>query len=112
MMIEKIVRDYLEDFLEIPVFLEHQKKDPFKFVILEKIGSSKKNHLKETTLAIQSYAPSLFQASTLNEEVKNAFENLIFLDKVAFVKFETDYNFTDSETKKYRYQAIFNIKHY
>lgn len=111
-MIEKIIRDFLKESLDVPVFLEHQKKDPLEFVIFEKISSGERNKLKESTFAFQSYGKSLFEASKLNEKVKKIIYNLIFLDEIAFVKFETDYNFTEEETKRYRYQSVFNIKHY
>ena len=37
---------------------------------------------------------------------------MINLDEIASVKLNSDYNFTDEETKQYRYQAVFDIKHY
>ena len=48
----------------------------------------------------------------LNEETKIAVDSLIELDEIASVKLNTDYNFTDTTTKKYRYQAVYDIKHY
>ena len=54
----------------------------------------------------------MFGASSLNEEVKKAVDSLIELNEIASVKLNTDYNFTDTTTKKYRYQAVYDIKHY
>jgi len=54
----------------------------------------------------------MYGAAALNELVKNAVDSLIELDEIASVKLNTDYNFTDTTTKKYRYQAVYDIKHY
>ena len=47
-----------------------------------------------------------------NEIVKNAVENLIGLDEIRGISLNGDYNFTDTTTKEYRYQAVFDIGHY
>ena len=31
---------------------------------------------------------------------------------ISAVRFDSDYNFTDTDTKHYRYQAVFEITHY
>ncbi|MBC2575218.1 hypothetical protein [Peptostreptococcus canis] len=111
-MIELVIKKYLDENLKIPVFMEHQNKEPKRFVIFEKTGSSKRNRTYAATFVFQSYAESMYEAAKLNEEVKKIVENMVMLDEVAFVKLNTDYNFTDTETKKYRYQAVFDIKHY
>jgi len=48
----------------------------------------------------------------LNEEVKKALNNMINLDEIASVRLTNDYNFTDTETKQYRYQCIYDIVNY
>ena len=65
-----------------------------------------------STFAFQSYSTSLYNASLLNELTKQAVDSLIELDDIASVRLNTDYNFTDSTTKQYRYQAVYDIKHY
>ena len=37
---------------------------------------------------------------------------LIEEDDIIEVELQSDYNFTDTETKEYRYQAVFNVTHY
>ena len=60
----------------------------------------------------------MLQAITLNDEVKDALlgdndsYGIIDLDEIIQIELNSDYNFTDTETKEYRYQAIFNITHY
>ena len=54
----------------------------------------------------------MYGAAALNEEVKKAVDSLIELNEIASVTLNTDYNFTDTTTKQYRYQAVYDIKHY
>ncbi|MGQ7322820.1 hypothetical protein ACTGUQ_11530, partial [Streptococcus suis] len=74
--------------------------------IFEKTSGGKKNHLNQATLAIQSYGQSLEEAAFLNEEVKTVVEKMIGLPSISKVELNSDYNFTDTETKRYRYQAV------
>lgn len=111
-MIEIIIKEFLDSHLIVPVFMEHPENPPKNYVLFEKTGSSKRNHLLSSTFAFQSYAPSMYQAAQLNEMLKDAVEELITLDEISRVSLNSDYNFTDTETKDYRYQAVFDINHY
>ena len=108
-MIEKIVLDYLNDALNVPVYMEMPENKPDRFVLIEKTGSSRENHIDFATITIQSYAESLYYAATLNEDVKQAMDDIIALDTVSSAELNSDYNFTDTETKKYRYQAVYDL---
>ena len=46
----------------------------------------------------------MYEASLLNETVKEIVEQLVELNDVSDVSLNSDYNYTDTETKKYRYQ--------
>ena len=61
------------------------------------------------SLSIISYAESLYYAAALNEDVKQAMDDIIALDTVSSAELNSDYNFTDTETKKYRYQAVYDL---
>jgi len=111
-MIEVTVYNYLNNALSVPVYTELPKEKPQRFVVLDKIASSKENHLSSSTIAFQSYAESKYEAALLNEEVKEVVENMIVLDEVSKVELNSDYNFTDTTTKEYRYQAVYEIYHY
>lgn len=111
-MIEIIVFNYLKNNLSVPTYVEKPTQKPQRYVVIDKIGSSKENHLLSSTIAFQSYAESKYQAAFLNEQVKEAVENMIQLDEIAGVSLNSDYNFTDTTTKEYRYQAVFDINHY
>lgn len=111
-MIEIIILNYLKTQLSEPVYLERPEIAPEKYVLFEKTGSGRSNRLSSSTFAFQSYAGSLFAAAELNGKVKRAVDNLINLDAIGKVKLNSDYNYTDTITKKYRYQAVFDIYHY
>ena len=111
-MIELIVKNYLSTKLDIPIVFEHQQNLPKKFILIQKTSGSRENFLNSSTVAIQSYAESMFESAKLNEKIKNLMYDLITVAEVSRVKLNSDYNFTDTETKRYRYQAIFDIYHY
>lgn len=112
-MIEVIVREYLLSALEdVHVLMEEPEEIEETYVTIEKTGSSMRNRIKRATLAIQSYGGSKYAAAALNERVKTAMDGIVALDAVGGCHLVSDYDFTDSERKKYRYQAVFEIVHY
>lgn len=111
-MIEKIILDYLTDELTEPVYMEEPEAKPVTFVLIEKTGGGKTNHISSATIAVQSYAPSLYEAAALNERVKAAMENAITMDEIVKVTLNSDYNYTNTASKRYRYQAVFDVIFY
>lgn len=112
-MIEQIVLEHLESTMQCSVYMETPRTDaPTEYVLIEKTGSSNENFITTSTLAIQSISTSMLNAAKLNEKVKEAMQSLIQNNAVTRCKLDSDYNFTDPETSKYRYQAVFDITHY
>lgn len=113
-MIETIIMAHLKTELDTDnVFMEVPRDNlPTEFVVVEKTGGNRENHINTATFAAQSYAESLYQAAVLNEAVKAAMDSLIEEDEVSKAAYQTDYNFTDTTTKRYRYQAVYDITHY
>lgn len=114
-MIETVLYDYLKGngILNAPIYLEKQKNMPDTFYSMEKTGSTIENRIYQSTFAIQSYADSMYNAATLNEEIINVMlDEVITLDEVVSVRLNSAYNYTDTTTKQYRYQAVFDIVHY
>jgi hypothetical protein len=113
-MIEKILLDYLQTSLpDIPCYMERPEKKPRgKYILLEKTGSGLSNHLDRATMAVQSYAPSLEEAGTLNVAVKKLMLEADTVESISGVRLQTDYNFTDPTTKQPRYQAVFDFYYY
>ncbi|MEG0906579.1 MAG: hypothetical protein RSA49_05215 [Anaerovoracaceae bacterium] len=111
-MIEKIIYDYLKKNLKVKVCLETPDPEPKEYVIFERTGGDKSNYLSNAVIAIQSLSTSLLKTIELNEKVKRSMENMDMLESICKVKLNSDYNFTDTNRKKYRYQAVFEIKYY
>lgn len=110
-MIAKDLLDYLGEALSVGVYME-SPEELTNYVLLDQTGSSRNDHIVTTTIAVQSYAPSLYEAMVLNESVKAAMEGFAQLANVTRVELDTDYNFTNTTTKQYRWQAVYNITHY
>lgn len=111
-MIELVILNHLKEGLDVPVFMEKPTNAPSEYVLFEKTGGGRNETMPSATFAFQSYSTSLFKAAVLNEAVKNEVDHLILLDEIRGVTLNTDYNFTDTTTKQYRYQAVYDIKHY
>lgn len=111
-MIEKIILDYLNDNLEVNAYMEKPKSPEASYLLVEKTGGGENNHIFNATIVIQSIAETMYKAASLNEEVKGLMSGAVSLDEVVKVELNSDYNFTDTTTKQYRYQAVFDITHY
>lgn len=108
-MIEKIVLDYLNNVLRFPAYMELPEEHPTKYILIEKTGSSNENHVNSATIAIKSHAESLYEAASLNEDVKREMNKIIKLNEISDVQLNSDYNFTDTVKKQYRYQAVYDL---
>lgn len=108
-MIEIVIRNHLEKILKVPVYLEKEENMPDSYVIFEKTSGGQKNQINSASFAFQSYAKSMYEAAMLNEELKSAVLKLQWSKEVGGVRLNSDYNFTDTTSKKYRYQAVFDI---
>lgn len=109
-MIEIILQDYLISKLSVPVVLEVPKPVPASYVLLDKTGSRRENGIDTATFAVQSVAPTLYEAAELNEQVKGFMERLPWeAPRVFKAALNTDGNFTNTKTKERRYQAVYHI---
>lgn len=110
-MIAKTLLDYLDSNLDVPVVMEAPEQTT-DYVLIDQTGSSRTNHIITTTFAIQSYGSTLYDAMLLNDDVKEAMVGFAELDEITRVELQTDYNFTNTATKQYRWQAVYLITHY
>ena len=111
-MIEKIVLDYLNETLEYPTYTQEQNKGEKYFYLIQKVGSGVENKINTSMIAIQSYAPSRLEAAEMNYAMIEAMDDIIQLDEIGKCKKNSDYDYTDTSKKRYRYQALFEIIHY
>lgn len=109
-MIEKRVYDYLNANLTVPCYMERPDKNiPESYIVIERTGGGKTNQLSTATIAIQSYATSMYDAVQLNNTMKATMEEMVREIDIFSVKLNSDYNYTNNTFKGYRYQAVFNI---
>lgn len=109
-MIETIVLGALKNALSVPVVMEAPEDKPASYVVVDKTGSQRSNRIDRATFAVQSIASTLYEAATLNEQVKAVMDQLPYLSEYVFgSELNGDYNFTDTETKERRYQAVYII---
>lgn len=111
-MIIKTLLDYLITQLNGTYVGMEAPEQTSNYVLIDQTGSSRTNHIITTSVAIQSYGSSLYDAMLLNESVKSAMEGFAESALVTRVELETDYNFTNTATKQYRWQAVYSITHY
>lgn len=109
MIIEAYIIDYLQKKLEVSCYAQYDDASQDTFIVVEKTGGYTDNFIKHATLAIQSYAPTLYESALLNEKVKEAMNNAVECPEISASKHNSDYNFTDTSTKHYRYQAVYDL---
>lgn len=109
-MIEKIVLDYLSAQTGYPCYMEVPVQPDEEYAVVAKTGSRRKNHIDRATLAIKSCSrKSLLRAAEINEVVKAAMDGIVELPEVSRSALNSDYNYTDTDTKTYRYQAVYDL---
>ena len=112
-MIEATVRNYLMTALtSVSVYVDVPPEPPACYVVIERTGGREDEHIRNAMLAIQSYGDSMYDAAALHEDVIKAMKSLITLDCISACGLSAEYNFTDRDTKRFRYQAVFDITYY
>lgn len=112
-MIEKTIRDYLITRLQDPVWMERPERAPERYYLIEKTGAKENNKIRQATIAVQSYAPRMEEASAMNDAIiEEMLLGLIRSPEISSVGLNSDYNYTDTTAKGYRYQAVFEVVHY
>ena len=112
MLIEVIIKQYLDEHLDAPSFFDYPDNPPRRFVLIDRTSGGESERLPNSTVAFQSYGASKFEAMVLNDDLKKVLKNMTELKEISKVSLNADYNFTDLERKQQRYQAVFDIYHY
>lgn len=110
MIIQDLVL-FLNEKMSVGVYTE-QPEQLTGYILLDQTGSSRKDFIVTTTIAIQSYGDSLYNAMLLNEALKEAMVDFQAEPNVTRVELQTDYNYTNTASKQYRWQAVYLITHY
>ena len=115
MIIEKEVRDYLINkniaaghvYMEIP----GDDSEGDEYVLIQKTGNGYENFLESPTITIQAISKtSRYNAAVLNEYVKGVMSLLRnHVTDVFRCRLNSDYDFTNTQTKEYRYQSVWEL---
>ena len=112
-MIEDTIKNYLDYHLSAPVYISTPKDKPEEYFVLEKTGGGIDNKIRQATITVQAYAKTYYKASLLIDQANAAMlDGLITLDQISDVEMNGSYDYTDTTTKKPRYQSIFVVTHY
>lgn len=113
-MIEEMILAAIEAATTVHAYMEVPEDAPTSFCVIERTGGGQRGHeMRDATIAVQSYGETLLEAATLNEAVLNVMQELPFSEaKLVTCQLNSNYNFTDTETRRYRYQAVFDLVYF
>ncbi len=114
--IEQVVIDYLQNKLSCGVHASEPEQprpgEAYKYCVVQRTGGSERDHIRHTTVAVLSYADTLYKAAVLHEKVIAAVQELVELPEISGCRLVGDAAFSKTLTKQPRYQAVFDITHY
>lgn len=111
-MIELIILNYLQSELGVPVYMTEPECPPDLYIRIQKTGSGVRNKVRTATFAIQSYGNSLLDAAVLSDRVVKAMLDAPSMDEISSCDLNSEYNFTDTQTRRFRYQAVFDLVYF
>lgn len=92
------------------VFAEVPLNKPKRYIIINRTTGDARDRVNRALVAIRSIsANSMLEAIEMNAAVKEAMEAMPFNTGIYSARLNSDYNYTDTSTKEYRYQAVFEI---
>lgn len=109
MLIESVVLKYLNDNLDIPVYVDMPDRLPEKFVIFTIVDRGRRNFINHVTIEFHSYADKKLDAAEIDEKVRMLMEDIIFLPEVAASRLGGGNDLNDPQINKYRYRCYFNL---
>lgn len=109
-LIEAAVIAHLMSTLETQhVYAERPANPPEEYYVIERTSSGETNRIQTATIAIQSIGGSLLRAAEMNKAVLQAMPLIVQTTDVSCCRLNSAYNYTDTETRQYRYQAVFDL---
>lgn len=110
-LIEEAVISFLSEALETDhVYAERPADPPEEYYVVELTSSGERNHIQTAMIAVQSVSClSLLRAAQMNREAVRAMRDITAETDISRCQLNSAYNYTDTETKQYRYQAVFDF---
>ena len=113
-MIEETILEALETATGVNAYMEIPEEDENSFIVVQRTGGEQRGSQRRTAvIAVQSYAKTLYEAASLNEQVLNTMQKLQYQDnEITTCQLNSNYNYTDPETRRRRYQAVFDLVYF
>lgn len=116
MIIEQKVIEYLvgDDYPDatVPIYAETPIAPPLEYYIVQLTSADETDFVRSATVAIQSVSEiSLWNAAQMCEWIIEAMRAFDTVENVFSCDLNSAYNWTDTDTKQYRYQAVFDISY-
>lgn len=111
-MIEATILSELNAKLDKNAYISVPATRPSAFYVVQRTGGNMTDYIKTATLAIQSYAPTMYEAASMNEAMKAVMYGLVERADISAVVLNSDYNYTDTSEKTCRYQAVFVVTYF
>lgn len=117
-MIEIELIKHLTEQLDVPVYAEVPANPPQVYVVIQRTGGSTEDYIDHASVAIQSCVQQSSDGTgklasiKLDGTVRRVMGNFIAKTGISACRCTRTYDFTDPETKTYRYQSIFEITYH
>lgn len=115
-MIETIVYNYLTSKMpDIAIGFEIPATHSDSFIVIQKVASGIDNHINAATLEFHCYAPSKYEAASLDEELKTAMlgndttYGIASLNTISSCKYGGGNDAPNTNIKAYRYRSYYNL---
>ena len=110
MVIEQTIRDYLlTKFQNVPIEVEEPTDAPSKYIVFRVIDQGMENHIWAVTVEFFCYGSSVYEASSLNEELKRTMLDIIELDSIFSCELGGGGSDFNNDQKSYRYRSYVNL---
>lgn len=112
--VEEVVISYLNGHadIEYPAYGDTPYKNnlPAHHYMVEKTGSNTRDRITTAQITIQSVTvQSKAQAARMNERMTGVMEGIVGTSGISACHLNSDYDYTDTTSKRWRYQAVFDI---
>ena len=113
-MLETILLSALEEATGCPAYMEQPEDKPERYFVLERTGGGERGaEMQTATVAVQSYGPTMLDAAALNEQVLDIMSEIQYRENtIISCEVNSTYNFTDTRTKRYRYQTVIDLVYF
>jgi len=111
-LFEEVLLKYMNQNMKIKSYTERSSSQEDEFYVIDRIGGSSNRSYDTSTIAIQSYAKTKYRAAKNDEAMRKCILEMVSLDNILNVELNSFYDYTDTNTKNFRYQSVFEFKHY